>query len=400
MVRLAAPGFARQSSAAMAPENTVRSTSPSTELASVRAHSTGGGAGRPGPEAGPRSTAGRMGGTAGAGMAMLEVRDLAMRFRTDAGDVHAVDGISFEIAEGEFLGLVGESGSGKSATMLSMMRLLPMPPAEILSGTAVFEGRDLLQLDAAALRRVRGGKIGFIFQDPMTSLNPVLTVGYQLGEALRTHLGIRRQEARDRTTELLRRVGIPNPESRLSDFPHRFSGGMRQRVMIAIALACNPRLLIADEPTTALDVTVQAQVLALVKELRQQIRMSIVWITHDLGVMAGLADRIMVMYAGRIVERAPAESLYRTPRHPYTRALLGALPRLDGAREKRLPSIEGHPPNLLGRTRGCAFAPRCPHVFARCREAAPALEPVGTGHEVACWWDGHRQAQRAPRTAE
>ena len=337
---------------------------------------------------------------AGAGTAMLEVRNLAMRFRTDAGDVHAVDGVSFEIGEGEFLGLVGESGSGKSATMLSLMRLLPMPPAEILSGTAVFEGGDLLQLDLEALRRVRGGKIGFIFQDPMTSLNPVLTVGYQLSEALRTHLGMRRQEARNRAAELLRRVGIPNPDSRLSDFPHRFSGGMRQRVMIAIALACNPRLLIADEPTTALDVTVQAQVLALVRELRQQIRMSIVWITHDLGVLAGLADRIMVMYAGRIVERAPAASLYGNPQHPYTRALLGTLPRLDGVRVQRLPGIEGQPPSLLGRTRGCAFAPRCRHAFARCREAAPALEPVGEGHEVACWWDGPRQTLDGARAAK
>ena len=331
---------------------------------------------------------------------MLEVSNLAMRFRTDAGDVHAVDGVSFEIGEGEFLGLVGESGSGKSATVLSMMRLLPTPPAEILSGEAVFEGRDLLQLDTEALRRVRGREIGFIFQDPMTSLNPVLTVGYQLSEALRTHLGMSRQEARDRSTELLRRVGIPKPETRLSDFPHRFSGGMRQRVMIAIALACNPRLLIADEPTTALDVTVQAQVIALVKELRQQFRMSIVWITHDLGVMAGLADRIMVMYAGRIVERASADSLYRNPRHPYTRALLGTLPRLDGDRAKRLPGIEGQPPSLLGRTRGCAFAPRCTHAFARCREAAPALEPVGDGHEVACWWDGRRRASHGPGVAE
>ena len=224
-------------------------------------------------------------------VALLEVRDLAMRFRTGEGDVRAVDGVSFEVREGELLGVVGESGSGKSATMLAMLGLLPMPPAEILSGEAVFEGRDLLQLGGEDLRRVRGRKIGFIFQDPMTSLNPVLTVGFQIKETLCTHLGMSRREPRERAVELLRSVGIPRPEGRLSDFPHQFSGGMRQRVMIAIAIACNPRLLIADEPTTALDVTIQAQVLALVNELRQQFGMSIIWITHVLGVMAGLADR-------------------------------------------------------------------------------------------------------------
>ena len=319
-------------------------------------------------------------------VALLEVRNLAMRFRTGEGDVRAVDGVSFEVREGELLGVVGESGSGKSATVLSMLGLLPMPPAEILSGEAVFEGRDLLQLGREDLRRVRGRKIGFIFQDPMTSLNPVLTVGFQIMETLRTHLGMSRREARERAVELLRGVGIPRPEGRLSDFPHQFSGGMRQRVMIAIAIACNPRLLIADEPTTALDVTIQAQVLALVKALRKQFGMSIIWITHDLGVMAGLADRIMVMYAGRIVERAASEVLYHSPQHPYTRALLGTLPRIDGTRERRLPGIDGQPPSLLGSLRGCPFAPRCPHAFARCLEEAPALQPVGDNQEVACWW--------------
>ena len=316
---------------------------------------------------------------------VLEVEDVRTRFHTRDGTVHAVNGISFDVSEGELLGVVGESGSGKSVTMMSMLKLLPMPPAEIVSGRVRLEGEDLIGLDLDALRRVRGARVGFIFQDPMTSLNPVLTVGYQLTEPLRVHLGMGRGEARRRAVELLERVGIPAAASRLGDFPHQFSGGMRQRVMIAIALACNPKVLIADEPTTALDVTIQAQILDLVKRLRRESGTAIIWITHDLGVMAGLADRIMVMYGGLVVERATVRRLYRNPRHPYTRGLLGTLPRLDGTRAERLESIPGQPPILDRPPDACPFAPRCGHAFERCWQENPALEEVAQGHEVACW---------------
>ena len=281
--------------------------------------------------------------------AILQVRDIRTRFKTQEGTVHAVNGISFDLNEGELLGVVGESGSGKSVTMMSLLKLLPMPPAEIASGEALFNGRDLIRLSDEALRRVRGREIGFIFQDPMTSLNPVLTVGYQLTEHLRRHLGMTRSQVRGRAAELLALVGIPQAEARLDDYPHQFSGGMRQRVMIAIALACDPKVLIADEPTTALDVTIQAQILELVKRLRQELGMSIIWITHDLGVVAGMADRVMVMYGGFVVE--------------------------------------GQPPNLLSQPSSCPFAPRCPYAFERCTGENPLLEEVGDGHEVACWWD-------------
>ena len=317
--------------------------------------------------------------------AVLQVEDIRTRFHTRDGTVHAVNGISFDVGEGELLGVVGESGSGKSVTMMSMLKLLPMPPAEIVSGRARLDGEDLLALDTDELRHVRGARVGFIFQDPMTSLNPVLTVGYQLTEPLRVHLGMSRREARQRATELLERVGIPAAASRLGDFPHQFSGGMRQRVMIAIALACNPKVLIADEPTTALDVTIQAQILDLVKRLRRESGMAIIWITHDLGVIAGLADRVMVMYGGLVVERASVGKLYKHPRHPYTRGLLGTLPRLDGTRAERLESIPGQPPNLDRAPAACPFAPRCGHAFERCRRENPVLERVGEGHEVACW---------------
>ena len=323
---------------------------------------------------------------------VLEVEDIRTRFHTRDGTVHAVNGISFDVSEGELLGVVGESGSGKSVTMLSMLKLLPMPPAEIVSGRACLDGEDLIGLGRDELRRVRGARVGFIFQDPMTSLNPVLTVGYQLTEPLRVHLGMGRREARRRAAELLERVGIPAAASRLGDFPHQFSGGMRQRVMIAIALACNPKVLIADEPTTALDVTIQAQILELVKRLRRESGTAIIWITHDLGVMAGLADRIMVMYGGLVVERASVAKLYRNPRHPYTRGLLGTLPRLDGTRAERLESIPGQPPKLDRPPDACPFAPRCSHVFERCRRENPALEEVAQGHEVACWLE-HDAAQ-------
>ena len=316
---------------------------------------------------------------------VLEVEDVRTRFHTRDGTVHAVNGISFDLSEGELLGVVGESGSGKSVTMMSLLKLLPMPPAEIVSGRVRLDGEDLMGLGLDDLRQVRGARVGFVFQDPMTSLNPVLTVGYQLTEPLRVHLRMGRSAARRRAVELLERVGIPAAASRLDDFPHQFSGGMRQRVMIAIALACNPRVLIADEPTTALDVTIQAQILELMKRLRRESGMAIVWITHDLGVMAGLADRVMVMYGGLVVERASVARLYRDPRHPYTRGLLATLPRLDGTRAERLESIPGQPPNLDRAPSACPFAPRCSHAFDRCRQENPPLEVVADGHEAACW---------------
>ena len=330
------------------------------------------------------------------GRRVLEVRDLCTRFHTPEGAVHAVNGIAFDLGEGELLGVVGESGSGKSVTMLSLLRLLPEPPAEIVSGRALLDGEDLIALDPERLRRVRGARVGFVFQDPMTSLNPVLSVGYQITEPLRTHLGMPRRAARERAVELLEGVGIPAAASRLGDFPHQFSGGMRQRVMIAIALACNPEVLIADEPTTALDVTIQAQILDLVKRLRRESGMAIIWITHDLGVVAGLADRVMVMYGGLVVERAGVKALYKHPRHPYTRGLLATLPRLDGARAERLASIAGQPPHLTRAPVACPFSPRCPHVAERCRRENPPLLPAAEGHEVACWFDVDTGAFREP----
>ena len=325
---------------------------------------------------------------------VLEVEDVRTRFHTRDGAVHAVNGVSFDLHEGELLGVVGESGSGKSVTMMSLLKLLPMPPAEIVSGRARLDGEDLIGLDLTDLRRVRGARVGFIFQDPMTSLNPVLSVGYQITEPLRAHLGMSRRAARARAVELLERVGIPAAAGRLGDFPHQFSGGMRQRVMIAIALACNPKVLIADEPTTALDVTIQAQILDLVKRLRHELGMGIIWITHDLGVVAGLADRVMVMYGGLVVEQAGVGKLYKHPRHPYTRGLLGTLPKLDGTRAERLASIPGQPPNLLQTPAACPFAPRCDHAFERCRRENPSLEKVAEGHEVACWLDPGPGAER------
>lgn len=325
---------------------------------------------------------------------VLQVSDLRIVFRTRGTTIHAVNGISFELQPGQVLGVVGESGSGKSVTMMSLMKLLPSPPAEIVSGRVRLGCRDLLSLDPSEMRKVRGGEVGFIFQDPMTSLNPVLTVGYQLMEPLRKHFGLSRSEARKRAIELLSLVGIPSPQDRINDYPHQFSGGMRQRVMIAIALACEPKVLIADEPTTALDVTIQAQILELVKKLRQEIGMSIIWITHDLGVVAEIADRVMVMYGGLIVECAAVDDLYANPRHPYTRALLETLPRPDQAGQGRLKSVVGQPPHLTALPTGCPFAPRCTHVFDRCRVEKPPLMPVREGHEAACWWDVTEQRPR------
>ncbi len=322
---------------------------------------------------------------------ILEVEDLRTVFATRDGEVHAVNGVSFDLAEGESLGIVGESGSGKSVTAMSLLKLVPSPPARIASGRAMFGGRDLLALGAREMRRVRGGEIGFVFQDPMTSLNPVFTVGFQLMEPLRKHLGLSRRAARARAVELLRLVGIPSPADRLDDFPHAFSGGMRQRAMIAIALACGPKLLIADEPTTALDVTIQAQILDLARRLRRELGMSMIWITHDLGVVAGIADRVIVMYGGLVVERASVADLYAAPRHPYTRALLETLPSLDSDRAARLYSIPGQPPSLDAAPAACPFAPRCARAAERCREENPPIRPAAgaaPGHEVACWLDG------------
>jgi len=325
---------------------------------------------------------------------VLSVTDVVTQFDTADGRVHAVNGVSFDVREGELLGVVGESGCGKTVTMMSLVKLLPMPPGKIVGGSALFEGQDLIQADINALQKIRGGRIGFIFQDPMTSLNPVLTVGYQLTEALRLHKHVSKSAARQRAVELLELVGIPMAKDRLDDYPHQFSGGMRQRVMIAIALSCDPKLLIADEPTTALDVTIQAQILDLIKTLRQELGMAIIWVTHDLGVVANLADRVMVMYSGFIVERANVKKLYSTPKHPYTHALLRTLPEMEGERAQRLESIEGQPPDQLQRPNSCPFAPRCAHAFERCTRENPLLEFVAEDHEVACWWDLEKNTPR------
>jgi oligopeptide transport system ATP-binding protein len=322
---------------------------------------------------------------------VLDVRGLKTVFRTRGGEVHAVNAVSFHLEAGELLGVVGESGSGKSVTMMSLLGLLPSPPADVRAGEVWLGGRDILKIDAAALQDVRGGKIGFVFQDPMTSLNPVFTVGMQIMEPLRKHNGMTKVQAETRAAELLELVGIPDARKRLKSYPHQFSGGMRQRVMIAIALACDPDVLIADEPTTALDVTIQAQIIELVKDLRTKLGMGIVWITHDLGVIAGIADRVMVMYAGQVVEQAPVADLFANPQHPYTRALLKTIPKLGGTRDARLQVIDGQPPIMMAAPTACAFAPRCAYAFDRCvaenpqRRAIDAA-PVGRGHDVACHW--------------
>jgi oligopeptide transport system ATP-binding protein len=318
---------------------------------------------------------------------LLEIKNLQTRFHTSQGTVHAVNGISFAVEAGETVAIVGESGSGKSVSMLSILRLLPEPPARVESGEALFKGRDLLKLSRKDMRGVNGADIGMVFQDPMSSLNPVLTVGFQVAEAARVHGGTSEAEARARALELLGLVGIPEVERRLADYPHQFSGGMRQRVMIAMALACRPALLIADEPTTALDVTVQAQILRLVRRIKQQLGMSVIWITHDLGVVAHLADRVIVMYAGTIVEDAPVRVLFSDPRHPYTIGLLASLPRIDADTSTALSTIGGQPPSMSKPLVGCPFAPRCPFVVERCRSDTPPLEPVNENgrDRVACW---------------
>jgi oligopeptide/dipeptide ABC transporter ATP-binding protein len=315
---------------------------------------------------------------------LLEVRNLNTTFQTGSGVVRAVDGVSWDIQPGETVALVGESGCGKSVSALSVMRLVSEPAGRIESGEILYKGRDLLKLSEEEMRRVRGREIGMIFQEPMTSLNPVLSIGRQLTEGLEIHLKMKPAEAQARAVELLGMVGIPDAARRLAQYPHHFSGGMRQRMMIAMALACNPSLILADEPTTALDVTIQAQILELMKDLARRLGVAMLIITHNLGVVARYADRVNVMYAGRIIERASAAELYANPRHPYTLGLLRSVPRLDEPRRARLDPIQGQPPDLTRLPRGCAFAPRCAFRVARCSEPPP-LEALTAGHLSACW---------------
>ena len=318
---------------------------------------------------------------------ILEVNNLVTRFFTDDGTVHAVNGVSFHVNEGETLGIVGESGCGKSVSVLSVMRLLPQPPAKISADSVYFIDKELSGASEEEMRGIRGSQISMIFQDPMTSLNPVLTVGFQIMEPMLLHLGMDDEQARERATDLLDLVGISEASDRLGDYPHQFSGGMRQRAMIAMALTCNPALIIADEPTTALDVTIQAQIVDLVKRLRDNLGMALIWITHDLGVVAGLADRVTVMYAGFMVELASVEKVYNDTRHPYTSALLRSLPRLDGSPGEKLASIDGFPPELYELPPGCPFAPRCEYVKEICWQQNPSLEEVAPEHMIACWVD-------------
>ncbi len=318
---------------------------------------------------------------------VLSIRDLSVSFGTGRGRVRAVADLSLEVAAGETLAIVGESGSGKSVTALSVLRLIPEPPGSIDGGEIRFGGVDLLGLDKRGIRKIRGNRIAMIFQEPMSSLNPVLTVGLQVGEPIRVHRKTPWTETMEEVARLLARVAIPDAKSRLASYPHQYSGGMRQRVMIAMSLACQPELIIADEPTTALDVTVQAQILALLKRLTRETGSALVLITHDLGVVARYADRVAVMYAGRIVETASARDLYSRPRHPYTQGLLASVPRLDADRKHRLLPIEGQPPDLAHLPAGCAFAPRCSHVAERCRLERPPLEAVAEQHLKACFAD-------------
>ena len=316
---------------------------------------------------------------------LLEIRNLRTHFYTREGIVQAVNGISCNLDEGETLGVVGESGCGKTVSMLSILRLIPDPPGRIVGGEIYFNGRDLLKLSAEEMRRVRWAEISLIFQDPLTSLNPVLSIGFQITEVLKLHFGMGGAQARERAAELLDLVGIPDASRRLNDYPHQFSGGMRQRAMIAMALSCDPMLLIADEPTTALDVTIQAQIIDLVKSLQEKLGMAVIWITHDLGVIASLAQRVIVMYAGSIVEEAKVTDLYASPRHPYTIGLLESLPKFNQEPGTKLFSIPGQPPNLTFLGEGCPFAPRCSYAVDRCEKELPLLEELHDGHKVACW---------------
>jgi oligopeptide transport system ATP-binding protein len=317
---------------------------------------------------------------------LLDIRDLHTEFRTGAGVLRAVDGISYTVDAGETVAIVGESGSGKSVGAMSILRLIPDPPGRIVGGEVLFAGRDLMKLSEEAMRQVRGGDIGMVFQEPMTSLNPVLTIGRQITEVLEQHRGATPAASRQRAEELLRLVGIADPARRLKQYPHQLSGGMRQRIMIAIALTCDPKLIIADEPTTALDVTIQAQILELMKDLTRRLNIALIIITHNLGVVARYASRVNVMYAGRIVEAGSAAAIYHDPRHPYTIALLRSVPRLDRPRQMRLEPVDGQPPDLTRLDGGCAFRPRCRFAVAACAEAPPALTAVGdAGHVAACF---------------
>jgi len=318
-------------------------------------------------------------------MSLLQVKNLSTHFFTPTGVVRAVDGISYDLEEGEIMGLVGESGSGKSVSVLSIMRLVPEPPGRIVAGEVIFQGKDLLKLSAEEMRLIRGRAIGMIFQEPSTFLNPVLTISRQITEAMELHLGLDRKASRTRAIELLERVGIPDGESRLSDYPHQFSGGQRQRIMIAAALSCRPKLLLADEPTTALDVTIQAQILELIKDLSREFGISVILITHNLGIVARYADRVNVMYGGEIVESAAAPEIYRKPWHPYTVGLLEAVPRVDRQVEGELRTIEGQPADLRGEKTGCTFRPRCSYAVARCAIERPPLQEMTVHHASACW---------------
>lgn len=331
---------------------------------------------------------------------LLKVENLKVAFKTDGGLVRAVNDVSFQLQEGETLGIVGESGSGKSVTSLAIMRLLPHPQAQIDPvSQVIFKGQDLLKLKDEQMRKIRGKEIAMIFQDPMTSLNPVLTIGKQITESVKLHLKMNDSAAKRRAVELLKMVGIPSAEKRLDDYPHQFSGGMRQRVMIAMAISCDPKLLIADEPTTALDVTIQAQILELLKRLRKELGTAIVLITHDLGVVAGMCDRINVMYAGRVVETTGARKLYANPRMPYTIGLLNSIPRLDNLQQGRLIPIPGMPPDMSNPPAGCPFEPRCAYRTTECKETYPDLRPVEDDHRVACLYDITRDTPISPIAA-
>jgi oligopeptide transport system ATP-binding protein len=337
----------------------------------------------------------------GDGRPLLDVKGLKTQFFTQDGIVKAVDDVSFYVMPGETLGVVGESGCGKSMTGLSIMRLIPNPPGKIVAGEIVFEGDDILQMSDNEVRKIRGHRIAMIFQDPMTSLNPVLTINRQISEALQLHLGMSKDQARARAVELLKMVGIPNAEERIDQYPHQFSGGMRQRVMIAMALSCNPKLIIADEPTTALDVTIQAQILDLMRVLQAERDTGVILITHSMGVVAGMADRIMVMYAGHIVETASTEEIFANPRHPYTVGLLKSIPRLDAERKEKLEPIRGLPPDLIDLPDMCPFVPRCNFAREKCEQKNPPLLQVSEGHHAACWfWEEVSKDAEPPRRTE
>lgn len=330
---------------------------------------------------------------------VLEVRDLHVSFDTYNGEVKAVRGVSFELKKGETLAIVGESGCGKSVTSQTIMRLIPTPPGRIKQGEILFNGKDITKLSEREMEKIRGAEIAMIFQDPMTSLNPTMTVGRQITEGLMKHQKMSKEEANKKAVEMLRLVGIPSPESRVNQYPHQFSGGMRQRAMIAIALSCAPKILIADEPTTALDVTIQAQIMELMKELQEKLNTSIILITHDLGVVADVADRVVVMYAGKVVETGTVEEIFYRPRHPYTWGLMASMPRLDQKKDQELLPIQGSPPNLIAPPKGCPFAARCKHAMKICQERMPDVTNISSNHQVSCWLE-HPMAPKVEPPAQ